>query len=104
MMPKQIYEILAFSRAICRGRHRSGISDLYFRFGLSAAATGFTYWVHIVLLALMGSFSIDNQSAGTFRLCRSIIEAHGERMSAANNAEQGAAFQFTLPLHQKDTS
>ncbi len=37
-------------------------------------------------------------------ICRSIIEAHGGRMSAVNNAGPGARFQFTLPLHQEDTS
>src|SRR6202040_2653691 len=34
-------------------------------------------------------------------ICRSIIEAHGGRMSAVNNAGPGARFQFTLPLHQE---
>jgi signal transduction histidine kinase len=36
-------------------------------------------------------------------ICRSIIEAHGGRMSAANNVGPGAKFQFTLPLYQEDT-
>jgi PAS domain S-box-containing protein len=36
-------------------------------------------------------------------ICRSIIEAHGGRMSAANNVGPGARFQFTLPLHQEGT-
>jgi len=36
-------------------------------------------------------------------ICRSIIEAHGGRMSAADNVGPGARFQFMLPLHQEDT-
>jgi PAS domain S-box-containing protein len=35
-------------------------------------------------------------------ICRSIIEAHGGRMSAVNNVGPGATFQFTLPLYQED--
>jgi C4-dicarboxylate-specific signal transduction histidine kinase len=35
-------------------------------------------------------------------ICRSIIEAHGGRMSAANDEGHGATFQFVLPLHQED--
>jgi signal transduction histidine kinase len=30
-------------------------------------------------------------------ICRSIIEAHGGRVSATTNVPQGAIFQFTLP-------
>jgi signal transduction histidine kinase len=36
-------------------------------------------------------------------ICRSIVEAYGGRMSAANNVGPGAKFQFALPLHQEDT-
>jgi C4-dicarboxylate-specific signal transduction histidine kinase len=35
-------------------------------------------------------------------ICRSIIEAHGGRLTAANNPGPGARFQFTLPMYQEE--
>jgi PAS domain S-box-containing protein len=37
-------------------------------------------------------------------ICRSIVEAHGGRLSVCRNESVGTTFRFTLPLHQEETS
>jgi len=34
-------------------------------------------------------------------ICWNILSAHGGRLSSANNADQGATFEFTLPAHEE---
>jgi two-component system, LuxR family, sensor kinase FixL len=49
-------------------------------------------------------FSTKPEGLGMgLRICSSIVRAHGGRIWAANNDEQGATFVFTLPIAQEDT-
>jgi C4-dicarboxylate-specific signal transduction histidine kinase len=34
-------------------------------------------------------------------ICNNIIESHGGRLTGANNMDQGATFEFTLPVRQE---
>lgn len=61
-----------------------------------------------ILPKIFGKFATkghgqDNQAGnglGLF-LCKGIIEAHGGKISARNNAESGATFEFTIPIIPK---
>jgi signal transduction histidine kinase len=46
---------------------------------------------------------ITTKSAGLgmgLSICRRLIDKHGGRISARNNPDGGATFEFTLPVHQ----
>lgn len=51
-----------------------------------------------------GYVEFNNYSGMSIRLsiCLSIIEAHGGRVWAEPHLPHGAAFHFTIPLHQED--
>jgi len=49
------------------------------------------------LFEKFASKSFKGTGLGLF-ICRSIVEAHGGRIWAENNRDEGATFHFTLPI------
>jgi signal transduction histidine kinase len=52
------------------------------------------------LFEKFASKSFQGTGLGLF-ICRSIVEAHGGRIWAENNRDEGATFHFTLPILQQ---
>ncbi|MFB5630494.1 MAG: sensor histidine kinase [Nitrosopumilaceae archaeon] len=61
-----------------------------------------------VLPNIFGKFvtkGIKNEKSGTglgLFLCKGIVEAHNGRILAKNNFDEGASFEFTIPISQKN--
>jgi signal transduction histidine kinase len=61
-----------------------------------------------ILPNIFGKFvtkGIKNEQSGTglgLFLCKGIIEAHNGMIIAKNNFDEGASFEFTIPISQKN--
>jgi C4-dicarboxylate-specific signal transduction histidine kinase len=84
---------------ICSGRHEDG--GIF----LSVADTGVGLPDAAEERMFTPFFTTKSSGMGMgLSICRSIVEAHEGRLSASRNDDDGATFQFVLPVHNEGTA